>query len=117
MACQQVDIESRESIPSSKPHYETRRARWDWFLISETLSWKNLKALPCRWYAAFRSFRGHIRIQSSKMAEWVHLGPKYTLQGQCLLPNARTQARGQGIKILRSKYAWVDSVDCQVFLM
>jgi hypothetical protein len=117
MAGQQADIESRASTPSSKPRYEAHTTRWDWLLVPESLSWKNLTSLLSRWYAAFRSFRGRIRILSSKMAEWVRLGPRYTLQGQCLLPNARTQARASSIEILRSTYDWVDSTDCRVFLM
>jgi len=112
-----INIESRASTPSSTPHCDCRKLRWDWFVISDSVSWRNLKALLSRWYAAFRSFRGHIHIQSSRMTEWVHLGPRYTLQDQFLLPNARTQARASGIEILHSRYDWVDSVDCRVFLM
>jgi hypothetical protein len=117
MARQAADIESRVSVLSSKPHYETRKARWDWFVISETLSWKNLKLLPCRWYAAFRSFRGHIRILSSRMGGWVHAGPAYTVLDQCCAPNEGTLARVRGIETLRSIYRWADAVDCRVFLM
>ncbi len=117
MACQQAGTESLASVPSSKQRCDRRKVRLDWFVISETLSWRNLKALPCRWYAAFRSFLAHIRIQSARTGGWVHAGPAYTVLDRRCVPNEDTLARVRGIETLRSMYRWVDAVDCRVFLM
>jgi hypothetical protein len=70
-----------------------------------------------RWYAAFRSFRAHIRIQSATTGGRVDLGAAFQVRGEHHLPNARTDARAEGIERLLAIHPWADAVDLQMFLM
>lgn len=106
-----------ESVLSSKPTNEKRTPQWDWFLIRDLLSLRNLSSLLCRWYAAFRSFRAHICIQSPRTGGSVDPGPLYQRRDGRLQPNARTLARVEGIRTLRSTHPWADAVDSRMFLM
>ncbi len=112
-----VQILPRASSPSAKQDHVLHTARWDWFLISERLSWSNLALLLCRWNVAFRSFREHIRIQSATSGGRVDLGPAFQLQDGYDVTNARTIARAEGIKRLLAIHPWCDSVDLRIFLM
>jgi len=67
--------------------------------------------------ASFRSFRGHIGLQSAKREGWLDVGPACQVLDGHLQPNERTLARAEGIEKLRSKYGWADTVDLRVFLM
>jgi len=112
-----LNIESLESVPCSKPNRDPRKARWDLLAIYESLSWANLVALLRRWYAAFRSFRGHIQLVSPRMGGWVEVGAACRLQGKRLVPNERTLASVESIKKLLSIHPWADPVDCRIFLL
>ena len=90
---------------------------WDWFSMSELLSWANLESLLCRWCVAFRSFRAHIRIQSSRAKARVDLGPALQFRDGRYQPNTRTTARDEGIRRLQASHLWTDCVDLQIFLM
>jgi hypothetical protein len=112
-----LNIESPESIPCSKPNRDPRKAQWGLFAIFDSLSWANLAALLRRWYAAFRSFRGHIQLVSPRMGGWVEAGPACRLQGKHLVRNERTLASVESIKKLLSIHPWADPVDCRIFLL
>jgi len=72
----------------------------------------------CIWSGAARSFVWHIRIQSSKEASRVSLGPVW-VQGPdgSLVESLGTRARAEGIRSLWAKYPWADVVHQQIFLM
>lgn len=65
------------------------------------------------WHDAFRSFRGHIRTQSSIGQAGVRLGP----HGHQGARNARTLVRSLYIQRLLAIRSWADSQDLQIFLM
>jgi len=104
------------SVLPATPNCANHKARWDWSLVSDSLSTANLAFLLCRWYAAFRSFRAHIRIQSARNGASVDVGPALQRQGECYQPNERTTARAEGIEKLRATHPWADAVDLQMFL-
>ena len=109
----------RVSTLSSRPSRENRKARSHSVSISDSLTALR-KRLMAHWRigcASFRSFRGHIALQSAKREGWLDVGPAcQTLDGH-LQPNKRTLARAEGIENFRSNYGWADNVDLRVFLM
>jgi hypothetical protein len=112
-----MQTQSRASVPSSKSKDDLRKGRWDSISLRPSKLFPNLVPSLCRWYAAFRSFRGHIRIQSSTSAGRVDLGPSVQFHVGCYQANTRTLARAEGIEKLQATHRWVDIVDLQLFLM
>jgi hypothetical protein len=47
----------------------------------------------------------------------VDLGPAFQRQGECYLPNERTNACAEGTRTLLAIRPWADAVDLQMFLM
>jgi hypothetical protein len=120
LSCDQyrsLNAESLESVPCSKPDRAPRTARWDLFVIRESLTFQNLQALLCRWYAGFRSFRGHIALLTPRMGGWVQFPAFGKFLDEHRDPHEETIARVEGIKTLGSKYPWTDAVDIRMFLM
>jgi hypothetical protein len=112
-----VQIHSRSSsLPATKEDGHRMELLGPFGLFA-SLSPANLASLLCRWYVAFRSFRGHIRIQSATSAGRVDLGPAFQIQSGCLQENERTRARVEGIRKLRAIHPWADSVDHHIYLM
>jgi hypothetical protein len=67
--------------------------------------------------SSFRSFLGHMRIQSPKEGYLFSCGPALVRdQTGHYQPNARTHARGEGIRALLAKHPWADRPDFQIFL-
>jgi hypothetical protein len=76
--------------------------------------------LSLKWYIwreAFRSFCGHIRTQSAIGRPSVITGPWFECHGGRRRPNRRTLSRSVYIRKLQATHTWVDSQDCQMFLM
>lgn len=72
----------------------------------------------CIWKTAFRSFRGHIQIQSTKVFPYTDFGLALRrLPDGRLLPDERTESRSSHTSRLEAKYPWVDAVDRQLFLL
>lgn len=95
-----------------------RRKRWlDLFARLASKPFPGLVRELCKWHAAFRSFRGHIRIQSATAGGRVDLGPAVQLEDGCYQANTRTLARAAGIEKLQATHRWVDIVDLRIFLM
>lgn len=115
MGC--VEMQAKTASPIStlaaKPNCVNRRERWDLFSIRESLSLKSLTSLLCKWCDAFRSFRGHIRIQAAR----IDAGPAGQFLHGRYQPNERTLARVEGIRKLQATHPWVDRADAQIFLM
>jgi hypothetical protein len=105
------------SSPAAKPDYVSHRERLDSISRFASLSWRNLASLLSRWYGAFRSSLAHMRIQSPKMSGWVDLGPLGRFQHGHHQNLERIRSRAEGIKMLRTNFPWVDSVDIRMFLM
>jgi hypothetical protein len=112
-----VQIQSSASVLSSKSKRDLRKAHWGSSSLRLSKLFPNLVPLLCRWYAAFRSFRGHIRIQSATSAGRVHLGPSVQFRDGCYQANTRTLARAEGIEKLQATHQWVDIGDLHIFLM
>jgi len=101
----------------AKPIHDLRTVKRAASSISAA-PWKaNLASALCRWYAAFHSFRGHIRIQSAKETARVDLGPSVQLCDGRYQANTRTLARAEGIRRLQAIHQWVDNADLHIFLM
>ena len=115
----QEKISSSEPLPASlhAPHY---RGFSLWFLTRHVVHRIAIRLLKIWyiWSGAARSFVWHIRIQSSKEAPRVSLGPVW-VQGPngSRVESLGTRARAEGIKNLSAKYPWVDMVHQQIFLM
>jgi hypothetical protein len=108
---------SKIPFPPSMPIYVNRKRRLDSTLISSLLFWLDFPHRLYRWYAAFRSFRAHIRIQSPRMGSCFPLGPLELYQGGLGPNDGRILSRVEGIEKLRSKCPWVDSVDMRMWTM
>ena len=111
-----MQTQSRASSLPAKQESDRHKARWDSYPKSERVSWPNLVLLLCRWYVAFRSFRAHIRIQSSRAKARVDCGAALQFRDGHYHPNERTSARAEGIERLQANYPWTDCVDLQIFL-
>ena len=101
----------------AKSNYDRRKRLWDSFARWLLRLFPGLVPGLYRWYAAFRSFRGRIRIQFAKEGARVHLGPSVQFREGCYKANRRTLARAEGIEKLQATHRWVDIVDLQLFLM
>lgn len=66
--------------------------------------------------SSFRSFRGHISLQSPKEIWGPNLGKAF-VPGQPLQRNPRTLARTLYIEMLRASMPWIDIADLRMFLM
>lgn len=110
-----IESASELSSPLPKPAYVNRKGRRDSISISSVLSRLDFPSRLYRLHAVFRSFRAHIRIQSSMW--WVDLGPLGKFQDGHYQNHERIQSRVEGIKTLQAKCPWVDSVDLRMFLM
>lgn len=108
---------SELSFPPSKVDRARRTRRWGSSSISSFLRCLDFPFRLYRWYAAFRSFRAHIRIQSPRMGSYFDLGPLGHFRDGRYQNHERIQFRAEGIEKLRAKSPWVDSVDCRVFLL
>jgi hypothetical protein len=110
---------SSEPLPASlhAPYY---RGFSLWFLTRHVIRLIAIRLLNiwCIWSGAARSLVWHIRIQSSREAPHVDLGPVYlqTPDGS-LVESLGTRARAEGIRNLSAKYPWADVVHQQIFLM
>ena len=80
------------------------------------LTWERLLNTWCIWSGAFRSFRGHIRIQSPKEMPHQTVGVLLEWTRHGYVANTRTPARIESIRRLSAKYPWVDIVDHRIFL-
>ena len=112
-----MQTESRSSSLPAKQDRAQRTELWGPFGVFAPLYPASLASLRCRWYVAFRSFCGHIRIQSSTSGGRVDLGPALQVRSGQFQPNERTQARARGIEKLRAIHPWADIVDLRIFLM
>ena len=81
--------------------------------------WWRVQNVHCIWIAAYRSFRGHIDIQSATEPNCLTLGP--SLQKPLSAPQnslrSDTVARALYIEMLLATYPWADIVDLRMFLM
>lgn len=112
-----MQTQSGELSLPARSDYD-RRKRWlDSFARLVSKPFPGLVPVLCRWYAAFRSFRGHIRIQSATVGGRVDLGCAVQLEDGCYQANTRTLARAAGIEKLQAIHRWVDIVDLRIFLM
>jgi hypothetical protein len=102
-------------FPSHVPDKVPKRL-WKARLLDAPLP-RRLRILWQIWSRGFRSFLGHIEIQSSTERLAVDLGPVWdkSPDGSYQL-NIHTEARSQNIEVLLAKYPWVDSVDLRMFL-
>lgn len=107
----------RASILPASTSHDHHIPLWADILKSIALWKANLASSLCRWYASYRSFRGHIRIQSAKETARVHLGPSVQFRDRCYQANLRTLARAEGIEKLQAIHPWVDIGDLHIFLM
>jgi len=112
-----MESDSRASNLPSIQKCDPHTTRWDSLLRWPSRLFSTLVPLLCKWYAAFRSFRGHIRIQSAKEGARVRLGPSVQFRDGCYQANTRTLARAEGIEKLRAIYPWADIADLCIFLM
>lgn len=112
-----IKLVSEISCLSAKPVDVNRKEQLGSILKFVSRSRKNLASLLCRWYGAFRSSLAHMRIQSPKMSGWVDLGPLGRFQHGHHQNLERIRSRAEGIKMLRTNFPWVDSVDIRMFLM
>ena len=101
----------------AKLNYDRRKRCWDSIARCFSRLSPGLVRVLCKWYAALRSFRGHIRIQSAKGGARVDLGPSVQFHGGRYQANLRTLARAEGIEKLRAIHQWVDIADLRIFLM
>jgi hypothetical protein len=70
------------------------------------------------WRGAFRSFRGHIQIQSTKWPPSVGLGQSLLITpAGSYQENIRVTACNMGIDKAMAIYPWADIVDLRMFLM
>jgi hypothetical protein len=69
------------------------------------------------WQESLRSLRGHICTQSAIGRPSVITGPWFENHLGHRRPNRRTLSRNVYIRKLRATHPWVDSQDCQMFLM
>jgi hypothetical protein len=70
------------------------------------------------WCGAFRSFRGHIRIQSPRELPKVEYGPAPLLFSDgSVVEQPRTIARQRCTRRLLAIYPWADMSDLRIFLM
>ncbi len=71
------------------------------------------------WKSAFRSLRGHIQIQDSRVLPYTDFGPALRClpDGSLLVPETRTHACSADTSTLEAKYPWVDAVDQRLFLL
>ena len=68
--------------------------------------------------SSFRSFRGHISLQSPREAYGPSLGKAFVRgEDQSLQRNPRTLARSFYIEMLWASMPWIDMVDLRIFLM
>lgn len=69
-------------------------------------------------FSSFRSFRGHISLQSPREAYGPSLGKAFVRgEDQSLQRNSRTLARSFYIEMLWANMPWIDMVDLRIFLM
>jgi hypothetical protein len=70
------------SLPA-KPSHDRGKRRVDSFARLASKQFPGLVRALCKWHAAFRSFRGHIRIQLTTVGGRVDLGPSVQLEDGC----------------------------------
>jgi hypothetical protein len=76
-----------------------------------------LRVVGYIWQSSFRSFLGHIEIQSAKGFPAIDFGPAFRCsEDGSNEPELRTQARSQYTEKLEAKYHFLDGVDIQMFL-
>lgn len=111
------EVETRISSPAVSGQYLDKSLRSRLWRVSRRLR-KRCQAVCCIWKSAFRSFLGHIRIQSTTAIPYTSFGPVYreTPDG-CLVPDTRTQCRSSSTSILETTFPWLDQVDRKLFLM
>jgi hypothetical protein len=112
-----MQIQSDVLNLAARPN-DDRRTGWLDFLTRYSLKvFSGLVPVLCKWYAGYRSFRGHIRIQSSTSGGRIDLGPSVQSRDGRYRANMRTLARAEGIEKLRAIHPWVDIADLRIFLM
>jgi hypothetical protein len=112
-----VQTQSDVSSFPQKSICDRRKVWWDSIARWTSILFSGPVPVLCRWYAAFRSFRGHIQFQFATSAVRVDLGPSVQFRNGYYRANARTLARAEGIEKLQATHRWVDIVDLQIFLM
>jgi hypothetical protein len=106
----------RTSSLCSRQEHDPHTARGDSLLRWPLRLFPTWVPLLCRWYATFRSFRGHIHIQFAKEGARVDLGPSVQIRDGCYQAHTRTLARAEGIEKLQASYLWVEIGDLHIFL-
>ena len=111
-----VQTQYRASRTCSIQEHDLHKARWDSLFRWPSRLFPTRVPLLCKWYAAFRSFRGRIRIQSAKEGERVHPEPSVQFRDGRYQANTRKLAHAEGIERLRAIHRWVDIVDLHKLL-
>lgn len=102
-------------ILANHDHKRGRISRVRWRLHLHRKRFLNMMSI---WRSAFRSFRGHIEVQSSKEIQCAEFGSVFRpSQSGHLVANTRTSVRNYCTEKLSAMHSWVDIPDVKIFLM